>query len=254
VAGELWIGGPGVTPGYWNRPELTAERFVPDPFAAGEALAYRTGDLVKYLPDGNIVFLGRIDNQVKVRGYRIELGEIEAALLAHTAIAECAAFAWRYEDDTRLSAWLVPRGERVATEEIANFLRKRLPEYMIPASMAWVGELPRNANGKLDRAALAADPERFDAVEYVAPRNPVEQALAGFYAEILGVPQPGIHADFFRMGGHSLLATRLLSRVNRAFQIDLPLTAMFRASNIAALAAEVEQAVVDQLDNQETQS
>jgi amino acid adenylation domain-containing protein len=247
VAGELWIGGPGVTPGYWNRPELTAERFVPDPFAGGEAVAYRTGDLAKYLPDGNIVFLGRIDNQVKVRGYRIELGEIEAALLAHPAIAECAAFAWKYEDDTRLAAWLTPSGPRVAAEEIAGFLRQRLPEYMIPASMTWVEELPRNANGKLDRAALAANPERFDAVEYVAPRNPVEKALAGLYAELLGAA-PGIHADFFRMGGHSLLATRLLSRVNRAFQIDLPLATVFRASNIAALAAEVEQAVVEQLD------
>jgi amino acid adenylation domain-containing protein len=255
VAGELWIGGPGVADGYRNRPELTAERFLPDPFTDGDSRVYRTGDLTKYLPDGNIVFIGRTDNQVKVRGYRIELGEIESALLTHPAIAECAAFAWQYQDDTRLSAWLVPSGERIATEEVTGFLRRRLPEYMLPSSLTWVKELPRNVNGKLDRAALAANPERFDAEEYVAPRNTVEQALAGFYAEVLGIPEPGIHANFFRLGGHSLLATRLLSRVNRAFQIDLPVVAMFRASTVAELAVEVEQAVVDQLANtEETQS
>jgi amino acid adenylation domain-containing protein len=251
VAGELCIGGPGVARGYWNRPELTADRFLPDPFAEGESRIYRTGDLVKFLPDGNIVFLGRMDNQVKVRGYRIELGEIEAAMLAHPAVAECAAFAWKYQDDTRLAAWVVSGASRVSSDEITEFLRRRLPEYMIPSSITWVSELPRNANGKIDRNALAADPERFDAEEYVAPRNSVEQALAAFYADILGVPEPGIHADFFHLGGHSLLATRLLSRVNRAFEIDLPLTEMFRSSTVAKLAVVVEQAVVDQLADEE---
>jgi amino acid adenylation domain-containing protein len=247
VTGELWIGGPGVAAGYWNRPELTAERFSPDPFRGGESKLYRSGDRAKYRPDGNIVFLGRMDTQVKVRGYRVELGEIEAALLAHPAIAECAVFDWKYEDDTRLAAWVVPATERVSSDELQDFLRQWLPEYMIPASISWVGELPRNSNGKLDRAALVANPQRFDAEEYVAPRTPTEQALAKLYAEVLGVPEPSIHDDFFRLGGHSLLATRLLSRVNRTFQIDLPLPVLFKASTVAELVAEVERMVVDEI-------
>jgi len=254
VAGELWIGGEGVASGYWNRPDLTAERFIADPFHGRDSRVYRTGDLARHLPDGNIEFRGRMDDQVKVRGYRVELGEIEAALSAHPAVAECAVFAWKYDDDTRLGCWAVPAGERVASDELIDFLRRQLPDYMIPPSIAWVTELPRNANGKLDRSALVADPERFDAEEYVAPQTPVEKALAALYAEVLGVPEPGIHANFFRLGGHSLLATRLLSRVNKTFQIELALPVIFKTPTIAELAVEVERVLVDEIAAQDEHS
>jgi len=254
VAGELWIGGEGVASGYWNRPDLTAERFIADPFHGRDSRVYRTGDLARHLPDGNIEFRGRMDDQVKVRGYRVELGEIEAALSAHPAVAECAVFAWKYDDDTRLGCWAVPAGERVASDELIDFLRRQLPDYMIPPSIAWVTELPRNANGKLDRSALVADPERFDAEEYVAPQTPVEKALAALYAEVLGVPEPGIHANFFRLGGHSLLATRLLSRVNKTFQIELALPVIFKTPTIAELAVVVERVLVDEIAAQDEHS
>src|SRR5262249_3077525 len=224
-----------------------AECFIPDHFTLGGALLYRTGDLVKYRNDGSLVFLGRLDNQVKVRGYRVELGEIESALLAHPAVAECAAFTWRFEDDTRLAVWAVASGERIPSDELCAFLRRGLPSYMVPPWITWVDTLPRNANGKLDRRAMAANPQRFDAETYVLPRTPVEKALAGLYQEVLGLPEPGIHANFFRLGGHSLLATRLLSRVNKTFQIDLPLPLLFRAGTIAELAMEVERALVEEI-------
>ncbi len=257
VPGEMWIGGPGVAHGYWNRPDLTGERFIPDPFQEGASRLYRSGDMAKYRNDGNIVFLGRADNQVKVRGYRIELGEIESALLAHPSVAECAAFTWNLEDDTRLAVWAVAGGERVPSSELTAFLRRRLPSYMAPASITWVDALPRNANGKLDRAALAANPQRLDEEVYVAPRTPVEKTLAGLYQEVLGIPEPGIWSDFFRLGGHSLLATKLLSRVNKTFQIDLPLPSLFRASTVGELAAEVERVLVNEiagLDEPEAES
>jgi amino acid adenylation domain-containing protein len=247
VPGEVWIGGPGVAHGYWNRPDLTAERFIRDPFSDSESPLYRTGDLGKHRNDGNIVFLGRIDNQVKVRGYRIELGEIESALLAHPAVAECAAFTWKFEDDTRLAACATAAGERVPSDDLAAFLRRSLPAYMVPSSITWMDALPRNANGKLDRAVLAANPERFDTETFVAPRTSVEKAVSGLYQEVLGIPDPGIHSDFFRLGGHSLLATRLLSRVNKTFQIDLLLPSLFRAATIAKLATEIERVLVDEV-------
>jgi amino acid adenylation domain-containing protein len=248
VPGELWIGGEGVARGYWNRPDLTAERFIDDPFTGGGARVYRTGDRARYLPGGDIEFLGRMDEQVKVRGYRIELGEIEAALLAHPAVAECAAFVWKHVDDARLAACAVARGEPVESEELIDFLRQRLPDYMVPPSIAWVASLPRNVNGKLDRAALSANPEQPGGrVEYIAPRTPIEEVIAALYSELLGVQQIGIHDNFYRLGGHSLLATQLLSRVNKAFQLQLPLPLMFEADTVASLAEVVEQNLVDEI-------
>jgi len=248
VPGELWIGGEGVALGYWNRPDLTAERFIDDPFTGGGARVYRTGDRVRYLPGGDIEFLGRMDEQVKVRGYRIELGEIEAALLAHPAVAECAAFVWKHVDDARLAACAVARDQPVDSEELTGFLRQRLPDYMVPPSITWVASLPRNVNGKLDRAALSANPgQPGGRVEYIAPRTPIEEVIAGLYAELLGAQQIGIHDNFYRLGGHSLLATQLLSRVNKAFQLRLPLPLMFEADTVASLAEVVEQNLVEEI-------
>jgi hypothetical protein len=248
VPGELWIGGEGVARGYWNRQDLTDERFIPDPFAQDGSRVYRTGDLARYLFDGNIEFCGRLDEQVKVRGYRIELGEIEAALRSHPSVAECAAFVWKHNDDVRLAACAVPLTEPAEASDVIAFLQQRLPSYMVPPSITWVTALPRNANGKLDRAALTADPQPSNPVEeYVAPRTDLEQSVATLYMEVLGVKRPGIHDNFFQLGGHSLLATQLLSRVNKTFQLQLILPVLFESPTIASLAAVIEESLLDEI-------
>lgn len=248
VPGELWIGGEGVARGYWNRQDLTDERFIPDPFAQDGSRVYRTGDLARYLFDGNIEFCGRLDEQVKVRGYRIELGEIEAALRSHPSVAECAAYVWKHNDDVRLAACAVPLTEPAEASDVIAFLQQRLPSYMVPPSITWVTALPRNANGKLDRAALTADPQPSSTVEeYVAPRTDLEQSVAMLYMEVLGVKRPGIHDNFFQLGGHSLLATQLLSRVNKTFQLQLILPVLFESPTIASLAAVIEESLLDEI-------
>ncbi|HEV3037470.1 MAG TPA: amino acid adenylation domain-containing protein [Candidatus Angelobacter sp.] len=248
VPGELWIGGDNVSHGYWNRPDLTAERFLPDPFHGSGARVYRTGDKARYLRDSNIEFLGRIDQQIKIRGFRIELGEIEAVLQRHPGIEECAAFAWKHEEDFRLAAWLVARADEVETDELVSFLEQYLPAYMIPSSFTWVLALPRNANGKLDRGALVADSRQSKGrAKFVAPRTTVEETVAGLYTEVLGVEQPGVNDNFFQLGGHSLLATQLLSRVNKTFQLQLPLPAMFESPTVASLAQLVEESLFNEI-------
>src|SRR6185436_8254299 len=245
VAGELCIGGPALARGYHGRPELTAERFVPDPFGAltGEpgARLYRTGDLVRHQTGGELEFLGRVDGQVKIRGFRIEPGEIEAALAAHPAVRE-AAVAVR-EDGTgerHLVAWFVPRGaEAVPAAELRAFLRERLPAHMVPALLVVLESLPLTPNGKLDRQALPA-PEWASQVPYVAPRTAVEEALAAIWGETLKRERIGIHDNFFDLGGHSLLATRVVSRIQTDLQVELPLRELFEARTLADLAAAVE--------------
>ncbi|HYN64555.1 MAG TPA: amino acid adenylation domain-containing protein, partial [Candidatus Limnocylindrales bacterium] len=198
VAGELLVGGDGVTRGYLRRPALTAERFVPDPFGGSGARLYRTGDLARSLPAGSLEFLGRIDQQVKVRGFRIELGEVEAALAAVAGVREAAVVA--REDtsgDRRLVAYVV--GD-VATDSLRASLRERLPDYMVPASFVALQALPLTANGKVDRKALPA-PDHQSEVGYVAPRTPVEEVLAGIWAELLGVERAGVGSHFFDLGG-----------------------------------------------------
>jgi acyl carrier protein len=242
VAGEMYIGGAGVARGYLNRPELTAERFVADPFVnEPNARMYRTGDLARYLPDGNIEFLGRNDFQVKLRGYRIELGEIESALQRHPAVREVAVLA--REDvagDKRLVAYIVaanPPADLV--DQLRALLRVSLPEYMVPAHFLTLDALPRTPNGKVDRRALPppdnSGPD-FPAA-FVAPRNPVEEVLAGIWADVLRLEQVGVRDNFFDLGGHSLLATQLMSRLRDALQVELPLRTLFEAPTVAGLAA-----------------
>ena len=241
VPGELYIGGDGVARGYLHRPELTAERFVPDPFTsdAGTRL-YRTGDLVRYRADGHLEFLGRLDHQVKLRGYRIEPGEIEATLGQHPAV--CEAVVVVREDppgDQRLLAYLTMRGEGSAPEEsLRAFLRRTLPEYMIPSAFVTLDALPMTPNGKVDRRALPApDPSRHaGAGNIAAPHDPLEQMLANVWEDVLGVRPIGMQDDFFALGGHSLLAVRLFAEIAKATGRQLPLTTIFRTPTIERLA------------------
>lgn len=242
VPGELYIGGDGLARGYLNRPELTAERFVASPLKPG-ARIYRTGDLARWLPDGTIGFLGRVDHQVKIRGFRIELGEIETALGAHTQVKQAVVVA-REEGagEKRLVAYLVPDPAQPPTAlELRAFLKESLPDYMIPTAFVALEAMPLTPNGKVDRKALPA-PEAGALVSgeaYVAPRGPIEAALARIWAEVLGLERVGIHDSFFALGGHSLLGIRLLSRVRETFSVNLPLRVLFETPTIAELALAV---------------
>jgi amino acid adenylation domain-containing protein len=246
VAGELYIGGVCLARGYLNRPDLTAERFIPDPF--GElpgARLYKTGDLARYLPDGNIEFLGRIDHQVKVRGYRIELGEVEAVLAEHTAVREAVVLAREHtQGDKRLVAYLVIHGEHsLNIGDLRNFIKERLPDYMVPSGFVLLDELPLTPNGKVDRKALPPpDVARSDPNEtYVAPRSVTEEVLCEIWARVLGCERLGIQDNFFDLGGHSLLATQVISRVREALQQEVPLRYLFEAPTVASLVEKMIQ-------------
>ncbi len=245
AAGELYLGGDGLARGYWNRPELTAERFVPHPYAtrAGERL-YRTGDLARYRADGEIEYLGRVDHQVKVRGFRIELGEIESALTGCAGVREAVVLA--REDrpgDKRLVAYVVADpGETVEPERLRDELGSSLPPYMVPSAVLVLPALPLSPNGKLDRRALPA-PEAKQATLAASARTVGEELVAGIWAEVLGLEAVGVHDGFFDLGGHSLLATRVMSRIRDAFGVDLPLRGLFEAPTVAGLAARVEGAL-----------
>ena len=240
VPGEIFLGGPQMARGYLHRPDLTADRFVPDPFGEepGERL-YRTGDLARWLPDSNVEFLGRIDFQVKIRGFRIELGEIEAVLASHPAVRQAAVLARQDRaGGRRLVACLAPP---VPEAELREHLRARLPDYMVPAAFVGLPELPVAATGKVDRQALAKIEVALAPAEgYVAPRTLLEEALAGIWAELLGRPQVGVRDDFFDLGGHSLLATQVLSRVRRLLGAELSIRALFEAPTVEALAHQIE--------------
>ncbi|WP_052391105.1 non-ribosomal peptide synthetase [Streptomyces sp. NRRL B-24484] len=252
--GELYLGGVQVAAGYWGRPDLTEERFLPDPFSADPAARlYRTGDLVRRRPDGALEHLGRLDHQVKLRGLRIELGEIEAVLTGHPAVAEAAVL---LREDTpgepRLVAYWVPAADgpgEAAEDEVRAHTARLLPGYMVPAVFAALAAVPLSANGKTDRRALAAAPApAVRTAGYEAPRDEVEQTLAGLYGELLGRERVGIRDDFFDLGGHSLLATRLAARIRRDFGVDLPLRDLFDAPTVEALAVRVVEAVLGGLD------
>jgi amino acid adenylation domain-containing protein len=243
VTGELYVGGDGLARGYLDRPALTAERFIPDPFGPETgARLYRTGDRVRYRTDGAVEFLGRLDHQVKLRGFRVELGEIEATLAQHEAIREVVVVAREEQaGDKRLVAYYVAAGE-VAASELREFLRQRLPEYMVPSAFVPLAAMPLSPNGKVDRKALPA-PEGCRAalgVEYVAARTPTEEVLAGIWAQLLGVEQVGIHDDFFDLGGHSLLATQLVSRARAALKVELPLRDLFEVRTVERLATRID--------------
>ncbi|WP_164021878.1 non-ribosomal peptide synthetase, partial [Pyxidicoccus trucidator] len=246
VPGELFIGGVQVGRGYLARPELTAERFIPDPFASEPgARLYRTGDKARWLADGNIEYLGRLDFQVKVRGLRIELGEIEAALELHPQVRQAVVVV--REDsasgDKRLVAYVVaPSGTQAPdSSALRDALKQRLPEYMVPSAFVSMEALPLNSSGKLDRKALPAPDGALTAsVEFVAPRTPTEQLLAFQWSLLLKATRVGARDNFFELGGHSLLATQVISRIRATFGVDLPISALFAAPTLEALAASID--------------
>ncbi|HEX8161810.1 MAG TPA: amino acid adenylation domain-containing protein [Pyrinomonadaceae bacterium] len=250
VTGELYVGGDGLARGYLNRPELTAERFVPHPFAReGGARLYRTGDLVRYLPDGHIDFLGRRDQQIKLRGFRIEPGEIEAELSRHAALREAVVVARKERDDgdARLVAYVVAGAQPPpAPDDLRSFLRERLPEHMIPSAFVALDALPLTPNGKVDRRALPAPSREARGAVFAAPRTPVEMALASVWSELLKVEPVGAFDNFFELGGHSLLATQLVSRVRDEFKIELPLRRVFERPALCDLAASVGEEIEGQ--------
>jgi acyl-coenzyme A synthetase/AMP-(fatty) acid ligase/acyl carrier protein len=239
VPGELYIGGVGVARGYLNRPELTAERFVHDPFAGTpDARMYKTGDLARYRHDGLIEYLGRNDFQVKLRGFRIELGEIEAQLLGCAGVHEAVVIA--REDapgDKRLVAYLVAEKEHnLDISKLRQTLSARLPEYMIPAAFVQMEQLPLTANGKLDRKALPAPGgQAYLARVYEPAQGPVEQALAEIWQQLLGVERVGRQDHFFELGGHSLLAVQLVTRIREHFRLSVPLKALFEHPVLSGL-------------------
>ncbi|MFO7587519.1 MAG: non-ribosomal peptide synthetase, partial [Gemmatimonadota bacterium] len=252
VPGELCVGGVQVARGYLGRPDLTAERFVADPYGPPGGRLYRTGDRVRWRADGELEFLGRLDEQVKVRGFRVEPGEVEAVLAGHEAVRACAVLA--RADATgapRLVAYVVPEGGRPASGDgaegpslvaaLRTWLGERLPGYMVPAAWVELAELPMTPAGKVDRRALP-EPDARAAVEapYVAPRTETETTLAALCAELLGVERVGLHDNFFELGGHSLLATQLVSRVRDTLHVDLPLRTLFERPTLEQLAAAVD--------------
>ena len=240
VAGELYIGGEGLGRGYLNRPDLTAERFVPNPFGAPGSRLYRTGDLVRHLPDGRIDFLGRIDRQVKIRGFRIELGEVEAALTELPSVAAAVTLVNDAATGKRLVAYVARRaGMADDGAALKSALRLRLPEYMVPSHITVLDDLPLNANGKVDKAALPAPEFSIESGERVAPRNDAEAKLCAIWAETLQLEQVGIHDNFFELGGHSLLATQAISKIRAAFSCELPLKALFENATPAGLASSI---------------
>lgn len=258
VAGELFIGGAGLTSGYLNQPVETAARFVSDPFSSfAGARLYRTGDMVRSLPDGSIEFLGRIDNQIKVRGFRVELGEIEAALSAHPAVQQAVVVGAAGGDvkttaalasTQRLIAYVVfTVGKPPAADELRHYLQQQLPDYMIPSVFVSLRSLPLTPNGKVDRAALPApDDARPDLQRvFTAPRNEIEKQLAGIWASLLKVDEVGVHDNFFDLGGHSLLATQVVSRMRQVLQTEIPLRSLFESPTVAALAEKIESARLD---------
>jgi amino acid adenylation domain-containing protein len=240
LPGELVLSGP-LARGYLGRPDLTAEVFVPDPFGSPGGRMYRSGDLARRRADGAIEFLGRLDDQVKVRGFRVEPGEVEAVLTAHPGVREATVLALNplgLEGERRLVAFVSPE----IPEDLPGFLRERLPDYMLPAAWTALPALPLNANGKVDRDALAlraGEAVPLEAAGEAAPRTPEEELLAGIWAELLGRERVGIHDDFFALGGHSLLATRAVARVARAFGVDLPVSALFQTPTVAGLAGRI---------------
>lgn len=245
VVGELYVGGEGVAAGYLHQEEQTRERFIVDLFSehAGARL-YKTGDLVRYLADGQIEFLGRRDDQVKIRGYRVELAEVEAVVREHEMVREAVVVAREDQPgDKRLVAYLVAANEQaLKTDKLRAFMREKLPEYMVPQTFVLLKALPLTRNGKVDRRALP-DPEQEQAElrrDFVLPRTSTEEVLAGIWAEVLGLEQVSVHDNFFALGGHSLLVTQVISRARATFEVELPLRSIFESPTVAGLADSIE--------------
>jgi amino acid adenylation domain-containing protein len=246
ITGDLYIGGVGLARGYWQRPDLTNEKFIPHPFKANPARIYQTGDLARYLPDGKIECLGRADYQVKLRGFRIELGEIEALLCQHPTIAQAIAII--REDipgDHRLVAYLVTKSPSTTPPtpgDLRQFLQQKLPDYFLPSAMVVLPALPLTPNGKIDRQALPAPATANFQLQtsFVAPTTPTEISLAAIWCQVLRIDRVGTGDDFFELGGHSLLATQVISRARQAFAIDIPLQSLFEQPTIAGLASRID--------------
>ncbi|RCG17648.1 amino acid adenylation domain-containing protein, partial [Streptomyces reniochalinae] len=247
VPGELYIGGVGVTRGYMNRPDLTAVNFVADPFGdePGGRL-YKSGDLVRYLPDGNIEFVDRVDSQVKIRGFRIELGEIETVLEQHPLVRGCAVLAQPDGSSKRLVGYVVSHEETPDTTEVLRaHLKEQLPSYMVPPSFVYLDELPLNSNGKLNRKVLPL-PKETEAPESstgAPPRTTTEAQLAAVWQEVLGQSRVGVFDDFFTLGGHSLLAVKVQARIRQTFEVEMPVRVLFEQTTVAQVAAEVDAAL-----------
>jgi amino acid adenylation domain-containing protein len=241
VQGELCLSGNGLARGYLNNPELTAQKFIPNPFSEEPgAHLYKTGDLVRYLPDGNVEYSGRIDNQVKIRGFRIELGEIESVLAQHQSVREAVVVTREaMPGDRQLVAYVVPaEAASLSVSSLKDFLSHKLPSYMIPSFFVLLDALPLTPNGKIDRKALPA-PDRTGLItkeNFVSSGTPTEEIIAGIWAEVLGLNQVGIHDNFFELGGHSLLATQVVSRLRKVFEIEIPLRTLFESPTVEKLA------------------
>ena len=244
VVGELHVGGIALARGYLHRPELTAAKFIPDPFdAAPGARLYKTGDLARLLPDGNIEFLGRLDDQVKLRGFRIEPGEIEAVLGEHPRVRQSTVVLREdVHEDKRLTAYVVARDEPTSlVDELRLFLKARLPAYMIPSAFAVLESLPLTPSGKVDRRSLPLPARigRDGGQAFVAPRTTIEVVLAELWRQLLGVEQVGVDDNFFDLGGHSLLVTRLVAQIEQRLQVDLPVRVLFESPTLAEFAARI---------------
>jgi amino acid adenylation domain-containing protein len=259
--GELHIGGVGLARGYLNRPELTNEKFIHNPFSDEPgACLYKTGDLARYLPDGQIAFLGRNDHQIKIRGFRIEPDEIVSVLNGHPAVQMSLVVAREYTPgDKCLVAYIVlASGAQVTSSSLRDTLMTRLPDYMIPATFVQLEALPLTPNGKVDRASLSA-PDATNTLRdeaIITPNTPLEEQLAGIVATLLSIEQVGIDDNFFLLGGHSLLATQVILRVAEVFGVELSLRSLFEAPTVRQLAAEIEQRIVTELEamsNEEVQ-
>lgn len=239
VAGEAYIAGAGVARGYLNRPELTEARFLPDPFAPGRM--YRTGDQFRYLPDGNLEFLGRIDRQVKIRGFRVELGEVEAALAEHPAVLEAVAMArTERSGHLQLVAYAV-LSEKTEVASILDFVKAKVPAYMVPAALVALDRLPVTSAGKIDWKALPPpDAASYAQAAFAAPQTGTEDVLAGIWRETLKVERVGRHDDFFDLGGHSLLVTQLLYQIKQIFRVDLPVQSLFQYPTLATFAEAID--------------
>ncbi len=245
VVGEIYIAGHQIAKGYLGRPDLTQERFVVDPFdPARKMFMYKTGDLGKWLSDGNIIFMGREDNQVKVRGYRVELGEVEHTIQASNQVDQVAVVFHKGEGGGhKLVGYIVPKTDYEAST-FQKYLKSRLPEYMIPSLLIEVGQLVLTANGKVDRKVLPQPQQLTSETRgYVAPRNPLEQQLAEIWQTLLEIDQVGVHDNFFELGGHSLLVTRVVSAIRRELSVELPIKALFQYNTVEDLSAYVRVAI-----------
>lgn len=244
--GELCVGGTGLARGYLNRPDLTAEKFVPHPFAAGQRV-YRTGDLARWLPDGTVEFMGRMDDQVKIRGHRIELGEIEKQLVQHSSVKEAVVLARRNDSETSLCAYVVCQpGEELSNEGLRSHLAKALPLYMVPPAYVLLDRLPLTTNGKVDRRLLPKAPQEMKGFgEVTPPRNEIESKLVTMWSEVLGGKDIGIHDDFFALGGHSLKMMALCSQMLKEFHFDVPIGLMFESPTIAGVSAYLQTHMAD---------